>query len=229
VNEAVNKIIIEEAIVVDSPEVIILILPATLAEKRAIFPVNVPTRILNRTVEGSNNLEGPALLKDLGALGVPPALLKVHVVPWIIRGAETLTLAKVNDSLGSLKVQICKEILVEKVLKKLKWKKLWVLVVSISLEKNISRNNRQLWDLQKLDLALNMINSSQKNRNLIHQIEQNPRKLNPENPHLRKHLIPNLSPKNDQYLILQLESNLGNLVLEDNLQEHKAHLDHKGK
>ena len=78
-------------------KVIILILPATLAEKRAIIPVNVLTRILNRTVGGSNNLEGtagPALLKDLGGLVVPQALLRVHVVPWIIRGAETLTLAK---------------------------------------------------------------------------------------------------------------------------------------
>jgi hypothetical protein len=80
-------------------KVIILILPATLAEKRAIFPVNVLTRILNRTVGGSNNLEGPALLKNLEGMVqtgmlVPPALLRVHVVPWIIRGAETLTLAK---------------------------------------------------------------------------------------------------------------------------------------
>ena len=63
-------------------------------EKRAIFPDNVLTRILNRTVGGSNNLEGPALLKDLGGLVVPQALLRVHVVPWIIRGAETLNLAK---------------------------------------------------------------------------------------------------------------------------------------
>ena len=75
-------------------KVITLILSVTLAEKRAIFPVNVPTRILNKTVGGSNNLEGVALLKDLGGLVVPPALLRVHVVPWIIRGAETLTLAK---------------------------------------------------------------------------------------------------------------------------------------
>ena len=59
-----------------------------------MFPFNVLTRILNRTVGGSNNLEGPALLKDLGGLVVPPALHRVHVVPWIIRGAETLTLAK---------------------------------------------------------------------------------------------------------------------------------------
>ena len=60
-----------------------------------MFPFNVLTRILNRTVGGSNNLEGPALLKDLGGLVVSPALLRVHVVPWIIRGlAETLTLAK---------------------------------------------------------------------------------------------------------------------------------------
>ena len=50
-----------------------------------MFPINVLTRILNRTVGGSNNL---------GGLVVPPALLRVHVVPWIIRGAETLTLAK---------------------------------------------------------------------------------------------------------------------------------------
>ena len=76
-------------------KVITLILSVTLAEKRAIFPVNVPTRILNKTVGGSNNLEGVALLKDLGGLVVPQALLRVHVVPWVIRGlAETLTLAK---------------------------------------------------------------------------------------------------------------------------------------
>ena len=50
-----------------------------------MFPFNVLTRILNRTVGGSNNL---------GGLVFPPALLRVHVVPWIIRGAETLTLAK---------------------------------------------------------------------------------------------------------------------------------------
>ena len=60
-----------------------------------MFPFNVLTRILNRTVGGSNNLEGPALLKDLEGLVVPPALLRVHVVAWRIRGlAETLTLAK---------------------------------------------------------------------------------------------------------------------------------------
>ena len=59
-----------------------------------MFPFNVLTRILNRTVGGSNNLGGPAMLKDLGGLVVPPALLRAHVVPWIIRGAETLTLAK---------------------------------------------------------------------------------------------------------------------------------------
>merc|ERR1711971_507991 len=98
-------------------------------------------------------------------------------------------------------------LLMEKVPKKLKWKKSWVLVVSINLEKNISRNNQHLLDLQKLDLALNMTNSSPQNRNLIHQLEKNPRKLNPENPRLRKHLITNLNPKNDQYLILQLEEN----------------------
>ena len=39
-------------------------------------------------------MEEVALLKNLGGLVVPPALLRVHVVPWIIRGAETLTLAK---------------------------------------------------------------------------------------------------------------------------------------
>ena len=87
-------------------KVITLILSVTLAEKRAIFPVNVLTRILNRTVGGSNNLEGPALLKDLGGLVVSPALLRVHVVPWIIRGVETLTLAKGKYFLGLKKLAL---------------------------------------------------------------------------------------------------------------------------
>ena len=39
-------------------------------------------------------MDGPVLLKNLGGLAVPPALLKVHVVPWTIQEAETLTLAK---------------------------------------------------------------------------------------------------------------------------------------